>query len=165
MKKILFLLFTFLLFSSCVTTKQRIKICNECKTVSTEYIKDSIYIRDTVVSVKPDSSYVEALLECDSLGNVRLVELSGLQGEITKLETSLKNNKFKAIAKTDTIKIYVPGQTKILYRDKIIVKKVPETTYKEHWWKWPLIIWSLFSAIILFIKYRKLIFNFLKTLI
>lgn len=162
MKKILFLLFAVLMISSCVTTKQRIKICNECKTHTTEYIRDSIYIKDTVVNVQSDSSYVEALLECDSLGNVRLKELTGLQGKLIKLETSLKNNKFKAKAKTDTIKVYVPGQTEIRYRFKDREVEKPVVIYKDYWWKWPLIIWAGLVTLILLITHRRFIFNIIK---
>lgn len=165
MKNIFIILFLSVLTSCVVTKKQREKICNDCKTHTTEFIKDSIYIKDTVVSVKPDSSSIEALLECDSLGNVRIIEISTLQGQIIMLETALNNNKFKAKAKTDTIKIYVPGKTEIRYKVKEVQIEKPITIYKDYWWKWPLLLWALFTTIAFAIKFRKTIFGFFKTLI
>ena len=165
MKKLFLILLVILTVSSCVTTKQRLKICNECKTHTTEYVRDSIYIKDTVVNVKADSSYVEALLECDSLGNVRLKELTGLQGKLINLQASLKNNKFTAKAKTDTIKVYVPGSTEIRYRFKDKIVERPVTIYKDYWWKWPLLIWAGLVTLFLLVKYRFFITNILKLII
>lgn len=154
------------LLTSCfVTRKQRARICNECKTHTTEYIHDSIYIKDTVVSVEPDSSSIEALLECDSLGRVKIVEMSSLQGKLVSLELALKNNRLKTKGKTDTIKVFVPGRTEIRYRIKEVQVEKPVTIYKDYWWKWPLLLWALFATIILVITFRKTIFSFIKTLI
>jgi hypothetical protein len=153
------------LISCFVTEKQREVICNNCKTHTTEYIRDSIYLKDTVVFIEPDSASVEALLECDSLGNVRIVEISSLQGRIVKLETQLRNNRFKAKAQTDTVKVYVKGNTQIRWRviNKVIEK--PVTIYKDYWWKWPLLLWALFTTIVFVIKFRTSIFSFIKKVI
>lgn len=153
----------FLLSSCFVTKKQRRKICKECAVTTIEYVKDSIYIKDTVVSVKPDSSTMEALLECDSFGNVRIAEIESLQGSLVNLQTKLKNNKFKVIAKTDTIKVYVKGNTEIKYRYKTIEKHIP--VYKDYWWKIPFLIWVIIATFMLFITFRKTVFTFIKTLI
>lgn len=163
MKRFLIIVLFSALFSSCfVTKKQRAKICNECKTTDSVYVKDSIYIRDTVVSIKPDSATLDALLECDSFGNVRIAEIESLQGDLVNLEARLKNNRFKLIAKTDTVKVYVKGNVEIRwkYKTKVINKDV----YKDYWWKWPLILWALFTTLIVFIKFRTSILMFIKTL-
>lgn len=166
MKNLALILIVSSLLTSCfVTRKQREKICNDCKTHTTEYIRDSIYIKDTVVSVEPDSSYIEALLECDSLGRVKIVEMSSLQGKLVNLELALKNNRLKTKGKIDTIKIYVPGKTEIRYRTKEVQVEKPVSIYKDYWWKWPLIIWSLVTTLLCIITYRKTIFSFIKTLI
>jgi hypothetical protein len=141
-----------LLLSSCVTQKQRTKICNECKIV--EIYKDSIYLKDTVVKIESDSASYEALLECDSLGNVRILEFNIVNGKYIALQTSLKNNRFKTTAKTDTIQIHVPGVKQFVYRTKI--EKIPVVKYKEHWWKWPLIIWFILTFPFVIWKTRKL---------
>ena len=110
-----------LVASSCVLTKkQKEKFCNTCVVESREYIKDSIYIRDTIVNIKPDSSAIEALLKCDSLGNITIAELSSAQGEINNLELKLYNNRIKTIAVTDTIKVFVKGNKEIKYKEKIV---------------------------------------------
>lgn len=166
MKKLIILLVLSSLLTSCfVTRKQRDRICNECKTHTIEYIRDSIYIKDTVVTVEPDSSSIEALLECDSLGRVKIIEMSSLQGKLVNLELALKNNKLKTKGKIDTIKIYVPGKTEIRYRTKEVKVEKPVTIYKDYWWKWPLIIWSIITTLLCVITYRKTIFSFIKTLI
>lgn len=166
MKKLVILLVLSSLLTSCfVTRKQRDKICNECKTHTTEYIRDSIYIKDTVVKVEPDSSSIEALLECDSLGRVKIVEMSTLQGKLVNLELALKNNRLKTRARVDTVKVYVPGVTEVRYRFKDKEVEKPITVYKDYWWKWPLIIWAILMTLAFIITYRKTIFSFIKTLI
>lgn len=124
---------------------------------------DSIYVRDTVVNVQPDLASVEALLECDSLGNVRLVEIEELEGRLIKLQTSLKNNKIKTTAKTDTIKVYVKGNTEI--RTKVEKIEVEKLVYRDPWWKYPLLIWAALTTVIVAIKFRSPIFGFIKSLL
>lgn len=166
MKKYFIFILSFLILNSCfVTKRQRDKICNECKTHTEHYTRDSIYIKDTVVEIEPDSSYVEALLFCDSIGNVHMREVAILQGRVIDLNVALKNNTFKLKAKTDTFKVYIKGSTEVYY--KYIEKKVekPVKVYKEYWWKWPLLIWSAFSGLIFLITYRSVLFNFFKLVI
>ena len=152
-----------LLLSSCVLTKkQKEKFCNTCPTSSVEYVKDSVYIKDTIVNIKPDSSTIEALLECDSLGNVRIVELSSIQGQLLKLETELKNNTLKTKAKTDTIKVFVKGNTEIKYIEKTLEVEKEKTVYKDYWWKYPMLIWCLIMTLIFIVSFRKPVFSFLK---
>lgn len=151
--------------SSCVVTKgQKQRFCNNnCKAVVSEQVRDSIYVRDTVVEIKPDSSQIEALLECDSLGNVRLVEMKELEGKLVKLQTSLKDNRIKTTAKIDTVKVYVKGNTEVRIREKKI--EVEKLVYVNPWWKYPLLIWAAFTTLIVAIKFRNPIFGFIKSLL
>jgi hypothetical protein len=166
MKNILVILISSSLLSSCFITKeQREIICNECKTHTTEFIRDSIYIKDTIVNVEPDSSSIEALLECDSLGKVKIVEISSLQGKLVNLELNLKNNRLKTKARIDTIKVHVPGNTEIRYRTKEVQVEKPVIIYKSYWWKFPLIVWSFLMTLLGIITYRKIILTFIKRLI
>jgi hypothetical protein len=161
-----FIFILLLLMPSCfVTRKQREKICNECKTHTEHYIRDSIYIKDTLVKIEPDSTYFEAFLFCDSMGNVFMRDLSLLQGRIVDLNFALKNNNLKVKAKTDTIKVYVKGATEVRYVSIETKVEKPVKVYKEYWWKWPLIIWSGFSAIIFTISYRSVLYSFFKIII
>ena len=47
-------------------------------------------VRDTIVTIQPDSASIKALLECDSAGNVLIKELQEEQGKNVALEMSLK---------------------------------------------------------------------------
>ena len=75
-----------------------------CKTpqpiVQTE-VKEVIVereVRDTIVTIAPDSASIKALLECDSAGNVLIKELQEAQGKNVALQAQLKNtNKGTAI--------------------------------------------------------------------
>lgn len=48
-------------------------------------------VRDTIVTVAPDSASIKALLECDSAGNVLIKELQEVQGKNVSLQAQLKN--------------------------------------------------------------------------
>lgn len=55
-------------------------------------------VRDTIVTILPDSASIKALLECDSAGNVLIKELQEAQGKNVALQAQLKNtNKGTAI--------------------------------------------------------------------
>lgn len=47
-------------------------------------------VRDTIVTIAPDSASIKALLECDSAGNVLIKELTEAQGKNVKLQLSLQ---------------------------------------------------------------------------
>ena len=47
-------------------------------------------VRDTIVTIQPDSASIKALLECDSAGNVLIKELQEAQGKNVKLQLSLE---------------------------------------------------------------------------
>lgn len=47
-------------------------------------------VRDTIVTIAPDSASIKALLECDSAGNVLIKELQEAQGKNVKLQLSLE---------------------------------------------------------------------------
>ena len=55
-------------------------------------------VRDTIVTIAPDSASIKALLECDSAGNVLIRELQEAQGKNVALQAQLRNtNKGTAI--------------------------------------------------------------------
>lgn len=84
----LFLYYTFcmVLFSSCVTEKQRQRICAGCKTVSTDSViyKTKEVLKDTFIYVDspPVIQYIKN--PCDSVGNLK-------DFEIIKYENGVKN--------------------------------------------------------------------------
>ena len=48
-------------------------------------------VRDTIVTIQPDSASIKALLECNSAGNVLIKELQEAQGKNVALQAQLKN--------------------------------------------------------------------------
>lgn len=145
MKKLIAILVLSILFASCIVTKkQRQKICNECHVIE----HDSIYIKDTIVKVDSDTAFIETKLDCDSLGNVRMVEINQLNGKLISMQAKLKDNRLRIISRTDTIKVYVKGNTQIKVRTLVREKEV----YKDYWWKWPLIIWALIATVLYLLK-------------
>ena len=138
--RFLLIMLACLAFTSCITQKKRQKICNECKLIQ----HDSIYIKDTVVKVNSDTAFIETKLDCDSLGNVRMVEIDQLNGKLISMQAKLKDNKLRIVSKTDTIKVYVKGNTQVKIRTIVREKEV----YKDYWWKWPLLIWSLIATVV-----------------
>lgn len=138
--RFLLIMLACLALTSCITQKKRQKICNECKIIQ----HDSIYIKDTVVKVNSDTAFIETKLDCDSLGNVRMVEIDQLNGKLISMQAKLKDNKLRIVSKTDTIKVYVKGNTQVKIRTIVREKEV----YKDYWWKWPLLIWSLIATVV-----------------
>jgi len=99
--------------------------------------KDSVvtvtqYI-DTTIKIPGETVFIEDTLFCDSLGNVYSMRLAEKDGSILKLQSKIKNNKYKVIAKTDTIYKVVKGNT--IYRTKVITKtQKPERIKYIPWW-------------------------------
>jgi hypothetical protein len=61
------------------------------------------------------------------------MRLAEKDGSILKLQSKIKNNKYKVIAKTDTIYKVVKGNT--IYRTKVITKtQKPERIKYIPWW-------------------------------
>jgi hypothetical protein len=135
-----YLILLSILLTSCITEKKRREICNECKVVQL----DSIYIKDTVVKVNSDTAFIETKLDCDSLGNVRMIEINQLNGKLISMQAKLKDNTLRIISKTDTIKVYVKGNTVVKVRTDVREKLV----YKDYWWKYPLLIWALIATVL-----------------
>ena len=79
-------LYAFLLMSSCRTCEPIIE------TVETERIVN-VHTRDTVITDKPDSASMRALLYCDSAYNVILDELVTMQGD--RIETELEMERLR----------------------------------------------------------------------
>ena len=68
-------------------------------------------VRDTIVTIQPDSASIKALLECDSAGNVLIKELQEEQGKNVALQAQLKQtNKGTALVidcKADSLQVLV----------------------------------------------------------
>lgn len=92
-------------------------------------VKDSIIelVRDSVITLPADSSYIKALLECDSLGQVHIKELLSYKaGEKQQPPViTVEKNVLTALSRADSMSIYM--QLKDRYRevttDKVIHEK------------------------------------------
>jgi hypothetical protein len=118
MKKLLLIFFFLSFIVSCSIEKKLAKYCPLCTQ------KDStvtvIQYKDTTIEIPGETVFIEDTLFCDSLGNVYASRLSEKDGTILKLQARIKNNKYKVIAKTDTIYKLIPGNT--IYKTKLVTK-------------------------------------------
>ena len=117
--KNLFIVSLLLVFiTSCSLERRLEKYCPLCTQ------KDSIVtitqIRDTTINIPGETVFIEDTLFCDSLGNVYASRLAEKDGSIIKLQSRIRNNKYKVIARTDTIYRTVKGNT--IYKTKLITK-------------------------------------------
>ena len=100
------------------------KYCKLCPS------KDStvtvIQYRDTTITLPGETVEVIDSVYCDSLGNVYSIRLSEKQGQITRLETQLRNNRYKSKAVVDTVYKTIQGNT--VYVDRTQTKTI---TVKE----------------------------------
>jgi hypothetical protein len=152
-KKVFALILLVLLFVSCSIEKKLAKYCPLCTQ------KDStvtvIQIRDTTINIPGETVFIEDTLFCDSLGNVYASRLAERDGTIIKLQSRIRDNKYKVIAKTDTIYRTIKGNT--VYKTKLVTKtlKPQKIKYIPGWVNflaWLGGIWLI--IIILYIIYR-----------
>lgn len=153
MKKVFWIIFILILMTSCSLEKRLAKYCPLCTQ------KDStvtvIQIRDTTINIPGETVFIEDTLFCDSLGNVYASRLSEKDGTILKLQARIKENKYKVIAKTDTVYKTIKGNT--VYKTKLVTKtlKPQKIKYIPGWVNflaWIGGIWLI--IIILYIIYR-----------
>lgn len=153
MKKFLFFLLLLVIVTSCSIEKKLAKYCPLCTQ------KDStvtvIQIRDTTINIPGETVFIEDTLFCDSLGNVYASRLAERDGTIIKLQSRIRDNKYKVIAKTDTIYRTIKGNT--VYKTKLVTKtlKPQKIKYIPGWVNflaWIGGIWLI--IIILYIIYR-----------
>ena len=101
-------------------------------------------VRDTIVTIAPDSASIKALLECDSAGNVLIKELQEAQGKNVALQAQLKNtNKGTAIVidcKQDSLERVIALQNEKISElsnnkqtETIEVKYIPDIV---KWFAW-----------------------------
>lgn len=123
--------FLFLFLFSCSMERRLAKYCPLCTQ------KDStvtiIAYRDTTIKLPGETVFIEDTLFCDSLGNVYASRLSEKDGTILKLQSRIRNNKYKVIARTDTIYRTIKGNT--IYKTKLVTKtQKPERIKYIPWW-------------------------------
>ena len=117
-------------------------------TEKTESVTETI--RDTVIMVQPDSSIMQALIQCDSTGRARLQEINALK-ESARLQQTIsmepepqpyKPTVITVKATVDSMGIYLSYKER--YKETAQIQKIETTIEKEvnvlKWWQ-KLFIW------------------------
>ena len=117
-------------------------------TEKTESVTETI--RDTVIMVQPDSSIIQALIQCDSTGRARLQEIKALKESVRlqqtiSIEPEPKPYKPAVItvkATVDSMGIYLSYKER--YKETAQIQKIETVIEKEvnvlKWWQ-KLFIW------------------------
>ena len=117
-------------------------------TEKTESVTETI--RDTVIMVQPDSSIIQALIQCDSTGRARLQEINALKEsarlqQTISIEPEPKPYKPAVItvkATVDSMGIYLTYKER--YKETAQIQKIETIIEKEvnvlKWWQ-KLFIW------------------------
>ena len=117
-------------------------------TEKTESVTETI--RDTVIMVQPDSSIMQALIQCDSTGRARLQEINALK-ESARLQQTIsmepepqpyKPTVITVKATVDSMGIYLTYKER--YKETAEIQKIETIIEKEvnvlKWWQ-KLFIW------------------------
>ena len=117
-------------------------------TEKTESVTETI--RDTVIMVQPDSSIMQALIQCDSTGRARLQEIKALK-ESARMQQTIsmepepqpyKPTVITVKATVDSMGIYLTYKER--YKETAQIQKIETTIEKEvnvlKWWQ-KLFIW------------------------
>jgi len=150
-------------FSSCVTEKQRRKICNSCA-VETHNTETITIIHDTVPKLIPGKDgpivYLEnpCKLLCDSLGNLKKgVDINvSRNGMTTHVKTQGNGINISTASKDTTLKIPVTNSVTVKDTKEAEVKYIPcanERTAFDGWCRWFFYIFAPLIAIYMVLKF------------
>ena len=108
-------------------------------------------VRDTVIQVQPDSSILQALIQCDSTGRARLQEIQTLK-ESARLQQSIKMEAdplpyqptvITVTATVDSMGIYLTYKDR--FKESVETREIETIIEKEvnilHWWQ-KLLMWA-----------------------
>lgn len=152
MKKLTILLLAVICLSACKTMKylpaeKIIETKTEIKEV----------LRDTTVYVPADQATINALLECDSLGNVLIKNIETLQGKLNaRASLKIQDNKLTADCQCDSLAIYLQLKEKF---EKVTTDtnktKIIEKEKNLAWWQLTL-MWAggIFFIILIIVIYK-----------
>ena len=114
-------------------------------------------VRDTFIQVQPDSSILQALIQCDSTGRARLQEIQTLK-ESARLQQSIKMEAdplpyqptvITVKATVDSMGIYLTYKDR--FKESVETREIETIIEKEvnilHWWQKTL-MWAGIIAII-----------------
>lgn len=90
----LFYIFLVLFFASCRSVAPAVQ-------ESTREVVREVVRTDTIITIAPDTATLEALLRCDSAGNVLIAQLTEAQGKRLALELQLHTAKGQTALRID----------------------------------------------------------------
>ena len=126
-------------------------------------------VRDTVIQVQPDSSILQALIQCDSTGRARLQEIQTLK-ESARLQQSIKMEAaplpyqptvITVKATVDSMGIYLTYKDR--FKESVETREIETIIEKEvnvmYWWQkvlmWIGIVFSLLFIVKLYLQIKR----------
>lgn len=115
--------------------------------------------RDTVVVIRPDSTILSALVECNARGEARLLEIEQLRNSLRAQTTlSLEDNRLEVKTVVDSMEIYLTLRDRFRETESTKTITITETVEVNvlHWWQEVLVRIGVvaLSAIVLWIVFR-----------
>ena len=126
-------------------------------------------VRDTVIQVQPDSSILQALIQCDSTGRARLQEIQTIK-ESARLQQSIKMEAdplpyqptvITVKATVDSMGIYLTYKDR--FKESVETREIETIIEKEvnvmYWWQkvlmWIGIVFSLLFIVKLYLQIKR----------
>ena len=94
--------------------------------------------RDTVVVIRPDSTILSALVECNARGEARLLEIEQLRNSLRAQTTlSLEDNRLEVKTVVDSMEIYLTLRDRFRETESTKTITITETVEVNvlHWWQ------------------------------
>lgn len=156
MKKPITILSLLMIFAvSCKTPQTVVK--TEYKEITTETVRDS------VVVIPPDSAYIQALLECDSVGNVLLKELTDYRAGryIQPPQIKVVENVITVTAEVDSLLVYITWKERFKQAEtKTTATETEQVKVRGPFWYIGLVFAAgAFLSVVIIIIRRKLGFK------
>lgn len=159
--KILKLLALLLLFSSCGIGRKYCEKFHPPIIIDTSWVDTikSVY-HDTILYPAPaDSGLIEAYLECDSLGRVRLQQIMRyMAGKLTVPHMTIKDNLVRFDCKVDSMRVFAIVYNKTVKIKEAKAKNAIVEVNKLTWWQKTQIVmcWIFFGIIAVVVGWKVL---------
>ncbi len=95
-------------------------------------------VRDTIITLAPDSSMIQALVECDSVGQARLKQLLDIKSgtNVKPPKVTITENVLTAKVEVDSLDVYM--KLKDRYKEHYKAEKIIETVEVNRLTRWQL---------------------------
>ena len=115
--------------------------------------------RDTVVVIRPDSTILSALVECNARGEARLLEIEQLRNSLRAQTTlSLEDNRLEVKTVVDSMEIYLTLRDRFRETESTKTITITETVEVNVLHGWPGVLFRIgvvgLRAIVLWIVFR-----------